>query len=128
LKYNLVHFSIQPVNTQVGIINGRDFIDATVRARLENGIFINGGSGIDNLEDFPEQQGFVRGFNNPGSGWVFEPIVNEADEIVGTKISYIIHCDLRGWFFPFVINSAIGGSYTAFFEDLQEELRSKYSS
>lgn len=40
---------------------------------------------------------FIQSFRCVGSGWLFSPIESSSSEIVtATKISYLIHCDLKG--------------------------------
>lgn len=113
---------------QVGPISGRDFIDATIVRNLDDGSIVNGGSGLC-PEDLhllhPESKAFVRGLNQPGSGWLVEPIKSPDGAVTGSNIQYIIHTDLKGWFNAFIINQAIGGSYTAFFEDMLGALRER---
>ena len=133
----------------VGPISGRDFYDATATMQLPDGSFINGGAGIAGTDKFPAIKNFVRGYNYPGkcsvyaniadlfssrfvdfaiafayfigSGWHFQDLAEG-----GTKISYFIQCDLKGWFLPVVINNSVGGSYTTFFKDLKTALAAKF--
>lgn len=114
-------FVLRCATKQVGPISGRDFVDACAELVLEDGSVVNGGGGIPlEVSKFPATRGFVRGYNHPGSGWHFEP---DPEGSGGTRISYVIHCDLKGWFLPLIINNAIGGSYATFFEDLQGALK-----
>jgi hypothetical protein len=68
------------------------------------------------MDSYPLDNSYVRGFNNPGSGWFFKS--HEG----GTVMTYIIHCDLKGWFLPFIINKAIAGTFATFFVGLRKAL------
>jgi len=110
----------------VGPISGRDFMDAVVIRTLADGSIIQCGTGVDSNDNcglYPVSKDFIRGLNQIcGSHIQSEPTVN------GVKVSYIIETDLKGWFPSFVINSAIGGSYSAYFEDIRRALKEKNSS
>jgi hypothetical protein len=105
---------------QVSVVSGRDFTDCTLLKYRDDGVCMSAGVGLE-----PEQlpaglfvvtSDFVRGLNGK-CGWYLEPTPG------GTKFTYIIHTDLRGWFFPAVINNLIGGSYATYFEDLKAALK-----
>ena len=111
----------------VGIISGRDFIDVPVYLEYKDapsppagpdafvaplGSLINGGHGIPSHPLFPEKSGVVRGWNSPGSGWLFEPVVVEGGE-VHTRVHYLIHVDLKGWIPTALVNSSLSVSAVA---------------
>jgi len=108
----------------VGIISGRDFIDVPVYLEYKDapsppagpdafvapvGSLVNGGHGIPSHPLFPEKSGVVRGWNSPGSGWLFEPVVVEGGE-VHTRVHYLIHVDLKGWIPTALVNSSLSVS------------------
>jgi hypothetical protein len=97
----------------VGPIAGRDFVDANLIQTFEDGSIVSSGSAYINLERLPESTSFTRGCNYP-SGWYFTPM----DGGRKSRVSYIIHTDLKGWFLPVIINQAIAGTYNDFFRDL----------
>ena len=109
----------------VGLISGREFLDVPVYfdfleapsapAGPDNfvapiGSLINGGHGLLSHPDFPETGDFVRGWNSPGSGWLFEPILGEGGQCVATRVHYLIHVDLKGWIPTTLVNSSLGVS------------------
>jgi len=122
----IVHSSTR----NVGIISGRDFVDLPVfmafseapskPAGLDSfvaptGTLVSGGAGVVDAR-FPEVQGFVRGWNSPGSGWVLEPIEHaSAPNSQGTRIHYLIHTDLKGWILPLLVNSSLAVRASLFF-------------
>jgi len=98
-------------------------VDAICITKLPDGSIVNGGAGVENSETdspYPAVRDSIRGYNHAGSGWHFIPLASG-----GTRIAYVIQSDLKGWFLPVVINSAIAGSYAAFFEDLNRALAAK---
>jgi len=105
----------------VGPISAREFVDVTAIcddgfAGVPAGSVVSAGVGVAADARFPEAPGFVRGINS-ASGWVFERTAEG-----GTRVHYVIHSDLKGWFMAFVVNSAITGSYQTFFGDLKRRL------
>ena len=115
---------LRSATKKVGPIAGRDFIDTTCIMEYDDGSRVSGGAGINNI-GFPSKiDNFVRGFNATGGGWYFQPI----DDGVSTKVTYIIQCDLKGWFSAILINNVIGGSYLDFFTDLKKALHSKQAN
>ncbi len=118
----------------VGPIAGRDFVDACVALHLPAppaagpeawvaapGSIAAGGIGVRADARFPETPAAVRGYNTPGSGWVFEP----ADGGAATRVHYCIHVDLAGWLPTMLVNSSIAGSYVSFFTDLGRHLAAR---
>jgi len=101
----------------VGPIAGRDFLDANLIEMREDGSICSCGSEIVN-EMLPPSSNFTRGRNYP-SGWYFTPL----DDGKRTRVTYIIHTDLKGWFLPVVINNAIAATYIDFFKDLAKALK-----
>eukprot|EP00854_Cymbomonas_tetramitiformis_P027866 gene27866-34426_t len=105
---------------QVGPVAGRDFVDAMIVKALGNGAVFSAGGSLSRSEAgaiFPETKGLVRGFNMYGCGMFMENIsVQEGRPC--TRMQYIIHSDLKGWFLPAVVNNVLGGSFCAFFECL----------
>lgn len=111
-------FTVMRCGTKaVGPIAGRDFVDANLIHTLEDGSIVSSGSAYVNTEKLPESTSFTRGCNFP-SGWYFVPI----DGGKKSRVNYIIHTDLRGWFLPIIINNAIAGTYIDFFRDLIQAL------
>ena len=39
------------------------------------------------------------------------------------KLTYLLHCDLKGWFRLMVINHVAGGFYVSFFQDLKAAMK-----
>ena len=117
-------FAISHSETKaVGPISSRDFVDAVAIVNLPGGGIANGGSGIDDTASFPERKGIVRGYNSPGGGWLFEPVL--LDEKVHTRMIYIIHCNLKGWLPSAVVNGALTGNYVTFYKDLTKAMAAK---
>ena len=115
---------LRSATNKVGPIAGRDFIDTTAIIEFDDGSLASGGAGIEGI-GFPNQIGqFVRGFNHSGGGWYFQPVDNGTK----TKVTYIIQCDLKGWFPAVVINQVLGGSYVDFFADLKKALKTHSNS
>ena len=115
---------LRSATNKVGPIAGRDFIDTTAIIEYDDGSRVSGGAGIEGI-GFPDRIGqFVRGFNQSGGGWYFQPIDNGNK----TKVTYIIQCDLKGWFPALVINQVLGGSFVDFFSDLKKALDNNNNS
>ena len=110
----------------VGIISGRDFVDLPVFLALEAagapagpdawvappGTLVSGGAGVEDAR-FPEQKGFVRGWNSPGSGWVLEPLPQGGSGALHTRVHYLIHTDLKGWIPCALINASLAVRWPA---------------
>ena len=113
-------------------ISSRDFLDVSVELHFDAppppppplgargcfappaGSIAVGGVGVEGDARFPAGLGgAVRGFNSPGSGWVFEALPGG-----GTRVHYLIHVELRGWLPSALVNAGIARSYVDFFEDL----------
>ena len=106
----------------IGPISGREFIDSCLVMHLDNGSIVCASTGLtpeQSFDKFPMTKDRIRGINERGSGWLFEKYGASGNDC---KLTYTIQCDLKGWFTPMLINNAIGGSYTAFFEDLRAAL------
>lgn len=108
----------------VGPISGRDFVDLIVLKKCSDGSTFSTGISFDIADPlatylYPIQQNIVRGYNHYGSGSYIQPL----PEGNGSKISYVIQTDLKGWFLSYIVNSAIGGSFNTYFADLKEELK-----
>ena len=108
----------------VGPVSAREFVDVTLICDdgfegVPPGSVVSGGAGAVDNARFPEQPGFVRGWNSPGCGWVFE---RRADG--GTRVHYVIQSDLKGWFMSFVVNNVLTGSFVTFFTDVRKQLLS----
>lgn len=103
----------------VGPVSAREFVDVVRTAAVGRGVYVNGGAGVADVDDprFPPRPGFLRGYNSPGSGWVFEPAAGAGGR-AATRVSYLIHSDLRGWLPSLVVNAALTGAFEAFFADL----------
>ena len=115
-------YILRSATKKVGPITGRDFVDTNMILEFDDGSIASGGVGLQQDQIgtyFPVTPTFVRGINYP-SGWFFERCGVDGRDC---KVSYIIHCDLKGWFTPLVINNAIGGSFVSFFADLKSALR-----
>lgn len=105
---------------QVGPVAGRDFVDAMVVKALDNGVVFSAGGSLSRSEAetiFPETKGLVRGFNMYGCGMFMENISVQEGRTC-TRMQYVIHSDLKGWFLPAIVNNVLGGSFCAFFECL----------
>jgi hypothetical protein len=90
----------------VGPISAREFLDVTGICNDEfpgvpKGSVVSGGAGVVDAARYPEAAGFVRGWNSPGCGWLFE----KTDE--GTRVHYVIHSDLKGWMLAMIVNNAL---------------------
>ena len=103
----------------VGPISSRDFVDVVAVVELPGGAHANGGGSVVDAR-LPEQRGIVRGWNSAGGGWTFVPIAPAAGAAaprrVETRVTYVIHSDLKGWLPALVVNSAITSNYVTFFE------------
>jgi START domain len=109
-----------------GPISARDFVDVTLTATLDDGSIVVAGSSLlpnETCGNFLPNKQFVRGFNLVGSGSHLERCGPNGKD---TKVSYVIHTDLKGWFTPMVINNAIGGSHVTYFEELKRALAAAY--
>ena len=118
-------FVIHCGTKQIGPIAARDFVDCILCLYKEDGSIECGGVGLSDAELTGNCQSIyevlpnhIRAFNHKGSGWTFEH-----DGSGGTKATMFIHVDLKGWFLPVIINKAVGGSFTSFFQDLRGALR-----
>ena len=66
----------------------------------------------------------TRGFNHPGSAWVFEPVKSAAadgeqnKENQATRMSQVIHSDLRGWMPPSIVNATMNTHLNGFAKKL----------
>jgi START domain len=117
---------IRSATKPAGPISGRDFVDVTITATLDDGSIAIGGSSLEPNEAggrFLPNKLFVRGFNLVGSGSHLERCGPDGKD---TKISYVIHTNLKGWFLPIIINNALGSSYVAYFEDLRRAVAAAY--
>jgi START domain len=115
---------IRCLTESAGPISGREYIDAVLSMTLDDGSIAVAGFGLlpeETSYDFPPAKNFVRGFNHCGSGSYLERCGPGGRN---TKISCVIHTDLKGWFTPIVINNAIGGSYLNYFQDLRKAISS----
>ena len=113
---------LRSTTKNVGPISGREFIDACLLMHLDNGSIVCASTGLTPeqiFDKFPISKDRIRGINERGSGWLFEKCGVSGNDC---KLTYTIQCDLKGWFTPMLINAAIGGSFTAFFEDLRAAL------
>ena len=113
---------LRSTTKNVGPISGREFIDSCLLMHLDDGSIVSASTGLtpeQTFDKFPISKDRVRGINERGSGWLFEKCGVSGNDC---KLTYTIQCDLKGWFTPMVINAAIGGSFTAFFEDLRAAL------
>jgi len=113
---------LRSATKQVGPVSGREFVDVTAICDdgfegVPRGSVASGGAGVVDAARFPDDPSLVRGWNSPGCGWLFEK-----REDGGTRVHYVIQSDLKGWFFPAIINSVLTGSYKTFFGDLQARL------
>jgi hypothetical protein len=118
-------FVLRSATKAVGPISARDFVDVTAVVDIGGGSFASGGAGAVDAR-FPEQSGFVRGWNSSGGGWLFEavpPPGGPADAPkTWTRIHYVIHCDLKGWLPSMAVNGALTGSYVTFYTDLLKHM------
>jgi hypothetical protein len=88
----------------VGPISGRDFVDIAVTLTYRDepthpagpnqfiaakGTIVSGGLGVMEDARYPVTSQRVRGYNTPGSGWVFESVIN-ADGQESTRMHYVI--------------------------------------
>lgn len=102
----------------VGPISARDFVDAVaVVGPLDGGVFVNTGASVVDGR-FPEQRGVVRGVNSPGGGWLLAPCGDGSS----TRVTYVIHSDIRGWLPAAVVNAALVSTYVSFFRELRGHL------
>lgn len=113
---------LRSATKQVGPVSAREFVDVTAIcddgfAGVPAGSVASGGAGVVDAARFPEQPAFVRGWNSPGCGWLFE---RRADG--GTRVHYVIQSDLKGWFMAVVINNVLTGSFFTFFDDVNKRL------
>ena len=116
-------------------ISSRDFLDVSVELRFPDGpsppapgtgfsapagSLVVAGVGLEADAAYPEGLlGTVRGFNSPGSGWVFEALPGGSS----TRVHYLIHVDLRGWIPSALVNSSLAKNYVDFFTDLLEAIK-----
>lgn len=108
-------------------VSPRDFVNAVSFENLEGGGIVHGGMGIEEHPLFPQRRGVQRALNLCGVGWHLLPIPPPegraaAADSSWTRVSYIIHTDLRGWLPQFVINAAMGSTYAGFFEGVLKDL------
>ncbi len=67
----------------------------------------------------------TRGVNHPGSAWVFEPVKTDGagiggggEQEGGTRMSQVIHSDLRGWMPPSLVNASMNTHLNGFAKKL----------
>jgi hypothetical protein len=85
----------------VGPISAREFIDVTIMKNVDKDIMVSAGAGLtveETCGHYPPAKGYVRGFNNLGSGWYFQRIPATDTEEEGVQVAYCIMSDLKGWF------------------------------
>ena len=97
----LLHSQTRPV----GPISARDFVDACAVDAIGDGAYVNGGASVPDAR-FPERSGVVRGWNSPGGGWIVEPLQID-NRGLHTRLSYVVHSDIKGWIPSAVINHAL---------------------
>jgi len=119
-------FILRSATKAVGPISARDFIDVTAVMKDSNGKLVSGGGSLIDLQRFPVQSGFVRGWNSSGGGWYYEPRINPNGKLIGCRIHYVIHTDLKGWLPTMIVNNAIAGSYVTFYTDFLKHLKEAY--
>ena len=113
---------LRSATKQVGPISSRDFIDVNMIMTQDDGSIVSAGAGLlpeQTCGHFPVQSDAVRGFNH------FWGLHLEKHGVHGKdcKLTYLLHCDLKGWFRPMVINHVAGGFYISFFQDLKAALK-----
>ena len=115
---------LRSATKRVGPVSAREFIDVTAICDdgfpgVPAGSVMSAGAGVPDADAdarFPAAHGYVRGANSPGCGWLFERTP------AGTRVHYVIHSDLKGWFVPMVINAVLTGSFVTFFGDVRRRL------
>lgn len=129
---------LHSVTKAVGPISSRSFLDCTVFLAVDSeegfgpsgpdgykppkGTLLSGGVGVETDARYPEDKSWVRGINDPGCGWVFEPIRDASGAVTGTRVIYCILTHLRGWLPNAVVNSSLANSYVAFYGGLAKAL------
>ena len=107
---------------QVGPISSRDFVDVNMMMTQEDGSIVSAGAGLQPDQTgghFPVQSDAVRGLNHFWGLHLEKCGVDGKD----CKLTYLLHCDLKGWFRPMVINHVAGGFYVSFFQDLKAAMK-----
>lgn len=115
-------------------ITQRDFVDSSITLTDVNtgDIYSSCGAAPDGTAGgrFPEVKKVIRGHDHSGCGWWLTAVEvpgegPDAAPKVCTRVTYVIHSDIKGWIPSSVIHAAIDKTYTSFFSCLEEFLKTE---
>ncbi|KAM6942595.1 stAR-related lipid transfer protein 5 [Xenentodon cancila] len=103
----------------MGIIAPRDFVDAILVKRYEDGAISSNAANV-NHPGCPPQSGYVRGFNHP-CGCICVPVSGEPNK---TQVFSFFQTDLGGLLPRSVVDSFFPSSMTDFYSNLAKSVKS----